>query len=151
MCGTNGCGPLLISDLTAIDVSTAPGFDAAGFRCNSFVVCGVSMTCIYYMVQMQPPANLGHRQSADPTYVDGATVAPPVPVKISVGIGAQSMCTNPNVTFVAGNYVTLTFDGGKTLKVYLPAFSGTQLTLYVSQNGSTFKDAALTMLAAAPP
>jgi hypothetical protein len=147
MCGTNGCGPLLISDLTAIDVSTAPGFDAAGFRCKAFIVCGVAMNCVYFLMDQ----NLGHRQSMDATYTDGTEVMQPVPVKIWMTGGAQSMCTNATVTLAAGNYVTLTFDGGKVLKVYLPAFSGTELTLYVSQNGSTFKDAALTMLAAAPP
>jgi hypothetical protein len=118
----------------------------------AFVVCGVGMTCVYYMPPPgQPPSNLGHRQSADPTYVDGTTATPAVPAEIRVMIGAQSMCMNPAVTFAAGNYVTLTFDAGKVQRVYLSAFTGTDLTLYVSQNGSTYRDAALTMFAAGPP
>jgi hypothetical protein len=149
-CGSNGCGPLLIGDLTAIDVSTAPGFDAVGFRCKAFIVCGVGMTCFYFASPGQPPPNLGHRQSADSTYNDGTTATPAVATKIWITNGAQSMCTGAQMTLTAGSYVTLTYDG-KSLKVYLPAFMGTELTLYASMNGSTFKDQALTQLAAAPP
>jgi hypothetical protein len=55
------------------------------------------------------------------------------------------------VTLAAGNYVTLTYDTSRSVKVYLPAFTGPDLTLYVSMNGSTYKDAALTQLAAQAP
>jgi hypothetical protein len=136
-----------MSDLTSLDVSTAPGFDVAGFRCKAFVVCGAAMSCVYFAVDQ----NLGHRQSAEAMYYDGTAVTPGVPVKIWVTGGAQSGCVDANVTFAAGNYVTLTFDMGKSLKVYLPAFTGKEITLYVSQNGSTYRDAALTQLAAAAP
>ena len=55
------------------------------------------------------------------------------------------------VTFTADDFLTLTYDGGKKLAVYLPMFMGTSLTLYIASDGSTFTDAALTMPARLRP
>ena len=93
---------------------------------------------------------LGSVQSADDVYNDGAEL-PLAAVKLSVSTGAASQCVNPSVTFTEGQYVTLTFDLGKQVKVHLPAFTGNSLTLYIASDGSTFRDAALTMPARLRP
>ena len=139
------CPALSIGDLEAIDDSKAPGFDAPGFRCKSLTICQNASACIYYSTDM-----LGSVQSADDVYNDGAELTP-APVKLSINIGSASQCNNPPITFAADEFLTLTFDGGKKVPVYLPASMGTTLTLYIASDGSTFLDAALTMPARLRP
>jgi hypothetical protein len=43
--------------------------------------------------------------------------------------------------------VTLLLDGERKLAVYFPTFSGSDLTLYVAADGSTYYDVRLTSLA----
>ena len=145
ICPAGGCPPLMIGDLQAIDDSGAPGFDAAMFRCMALTICQNSSSCIYFATDM-----LGSVQSADDVYNDGAELTPAA-VKLSVSTGAASQCVNPSVTFKESEYVMLTFDGGKRLNVYLPMFMGNSLTLYIASDGSTFRDAALTMPARLRP
>ena len=134
-CPAGGCPPLMIGDLQAIDDSGAPGFDAAMFRCMALTICQNSSSCVYFATDM-----LGSAQSADDVYNDGAELTPAA-VKLSISTGAQSQCVNPSVTFTESQYIVLTFDGGKQLKVYLPMFMGNSLTLYIATDGSTFRDA----------
>jgi len=138
-CPAGGCPPLMISDLTGIDVSGAPGFDATGFRCKSLTICPNSSSCIYYATDM-----FGSLQSMEATYTDGAEVQTPAPTKLRLDTGAASQCGNPSVTFTASDTIIIQFDGGKKLTVLLPAFMGTSLTLYIATDGSTYYDAALT-------
>jgi hypothetical protein len=138
-CPVSGCPPLMISDLQAIDVGDAPGFDATGFRCKSLTICPNSSGCVYYSTDM-----FGSLQSMESTYTDGAEVAQPAPTKLHLDIGAASQCGNPAVTFTANDSITIQFDGGKKLVVLLPAFMGTSLSLYIATDGSTYYDAALT-------
>jgi hypothetical protein len=144
-CAPGTCPPLAIGDLQAIDDSGAPGFDATGFRCKSLTVCQNTSACLYYAQDM-----LGSLQSAEDTYTDGVEVAA-APVKLVFAAGAASQCADPSFSLTASDSITLQFDGGKKLSVYLPAFMGTSLTLYVASDGSTFRDAALTMAARLHP
>lgn len=43
--------------------------------------------------------------------------------------------------------VKLTFDGGQSLTVWMPQFTGASLNLYISDNGSSYYDNAFTQLA----
>ena len=144
-CLPGTCPPLSIRRSTGMDVSTAPGFDATGFRCKALSVCGTGASCVDDATD-----TLGEVQSAEAAYQDGAELAP-APVKLRLDGGAASQCGNPPVTFKAGDYVTLVFDSSPKLAVYLPAFLGISLTLYIASDGSTFYDAGLTMPAALAP
>jgi len=144
-CQPGTCPPLAIGDLQAIDDSGAPGFDATGFRCKSLTVCQNASACLYYSQDM-----LGSLQSAEDTYTDGVEV-PAAAVKLVFAAGAASQCADVPLSLTASDSITLQFDGGKKLAVYLPAFTGTSLTLYVASDGSTFRDAALTMAARLHP
>ncbi|HXU06826.1 MAG TPA: hypothetical protein VN903_37995 [Polyangia bacterium] len=146
-CARGMCPALMISDLQAIDDSKAPGFDAPGFRCKSLTICPPNGSCIYYSTMSM----FGSLQSAEDTYSDGAAFATPAAVKVYIDGGAASQCNNPSITFTGDESLTLTFDGGKKVPVYLPAFMGTTLTLYVASDGSTYRDAALTMVARLRP
>jgi hypothetical protein len=138
--GASGPTPLKIQDLQGINTTALPGFDAAGFRAKALNVCGTSqMTCTY-------TANLGYVFSQEPTYYDGSGTTL-VPVKIVIGVGAASQCGDPNIQIASGQYITITYDGGKMLAIPFPAFCGKSLTLYVAANGATFYDPALTQLA----
>ncbi|HEY7374075.1 MAG TPA: hypothetical protein VIF57_18080 [Polyangia bacterium] len=144
-CQPGTCPPLAIGDLQAIDDSGAPGFDAAGFRCKSLTVCQNASACFYYSQDI-----LGSLQSAEDTYTDGVEGAAAA-VKLVFAGGAASQCADPAFSLTASDSITLQFDGGKKLAVYLPAFTGTSLTLYLASDGSTFRDAALTMAARLHP
>jgi hypothetical protein len=147
-CSSTACAPLMMRDLEAINVTGAPGFDAAGFRCKTLTVCGAEMSCIYYDV----PNMFGNVQSQEPKFYDGSVSAVAVvATKLRLGGGAKSECGNPPVTLNDGDIVRLTFDGGKTACVFLPAFTGTELTLYIAADGSTFYDRAFTMHAKKRP
>jgi hypothetical protein len=93
---------------------------------------------------------LGSLQSADDVYNDGVETTPAAAKLVFAG-GAMSACTGMNFTLTAMDTLTLLFDGGKKLQVYLPAFMGTSLTLYIASDGSTYYDAALTMVARLRP
>jgi hypothetical protein len=146
-CARGSCPALTILDLQGIDDSKAPGFDAPGFRCKSLSICQPGSACIYYSTT----TIFGALQSAEDTYSDGIAVAMPKAVMMSIDTGAASQCGNPSITFTADEYLTLTFDGGQKVPVYLPAFTGTSLTLYIATDGSTYRDAALTMPARLRP
>jgi hypothetical protein len=144
-CPAAGCPALAIADLTGISTAAAAGFDAPGFRCKSLTVCGLASGCVYFSNDM-----LGSKQSGEDTFQDGAEASTPMPVKINIDAGAASQCNNPPVTLKATDYVMLTFDGGRQLAVYLPAFTGASLILYPASDGSTYYDAARTMPAGKP-
>jgi hypothetical protein len=120
------------------------GFNDAGFRCKSLSVCGVTQTCTYFA------GFLGSVQSQDEPYSDGDELNESQAIKIRIAAGAQSMCSGVDFSLVQGETLKLTHDGQHTLLVYFPKFVGTELTLYVAANGSTYTDAALTQLAAGP-
>ena len=50
-----------------------------------------------------------------------------------------------------GDYVTLTYDGGKSLRVYPPPLSGKNGTFYIDSKGNTYTDRELSHLAQAAP
>jgi len=145
-CARGSCPALMITDLQAIDDSKAPGFDAPGFRCKSLTICPPIGSCIYYSMTM-----FGSIQSGEDSYTDGAVTANPQAVKVYLDTGAASQCVNSSITFTADEYLTLTYDGGRKVPVYLPAFTGASLTLYVATDGSTYTDAALTQPARLRP
>ena len=144
-CVPGTCPPLLIGDLQGIDDSGAPGFAMAGFRCKALAVCATTASCVYFAQD-----TLGSVQSGETGYTDGPT-AVAAQVKLSITGGAASQCGDPAISLTASDTITLTFDGSKKLAVYLPAFMGTSLTLYIASDGSTFRDAALTMPARLHP
>jgi hypothetical protein len=137
-------GPLKIADLEAIDAAKMTGFNGAGFRCKSLSVCGINQNCVYFT------GFLGSVQSDDEPYSDGDELGDGQAVKIRIAGGAQSMCTGALFTTLPGQFVKLTHDGGHSLQVYFPEFSGAELVLYVHANGNTYWDAALTQLAGKP-
>ncbi len=51
----------------------------------------------------------------------------------------------------AGDTVTITYDGGQELTIYLPTTTENWLRVYVATDGSTYYDRALTRLAQASP
>jgi hypothetical protein len=149
-CGSDGrCAPanrpraqpLAISDLLGISAMSLPGFNVVGFRCKSLVVCGVNQTCHY------SAGRLGSLQSAEERFYDADVIAPG-PVRLRVGPGAASQCGNPPFKILRGDFVELVYDGGRRLRVALPAFGGRELSLYVALDGSTYWDRELTSLAA---
>jgi hypothetical protein len=149
-CGDDGqwhylpCGPLRIGDLVNINASAMPGFSvSSGFRCKSLSVCGVAQSCYYGL----PAQNLGSLQSMEMMYYDGSSFIDAVAVKINIAVGAASQCMDPPITLQAGESIVLSFGNNQTRAVYFPAFNGKSLLLYVREDGSTFYDAALTMLA----
>jgi len=64
-------------------------------------------------------------------------------------VGVQT--EEEEIAIEAGDYVTVTYDGGQTKKVYFPSFSGDEQWLYVGADGSTYWDAGLCELAQGPP
>lgn len=149
--GGGGSGPtesLRIADLLGIDASGMTGFNAAGFRCKSLAVCGTAQNCVYFS------EFLGTVQSQEMPYTDGAELSEPQAVKLRIAGGAQGMCAGTEFKMLSGESLELTYgvaNGQKALLVSMPEFSGTELTLYVAVDGSTYHDAALTKRAAPPP
>jgi hypothetical protein len=137
------CTPLMVADLEHIDAAGLNGFNV-GFRCKSLTVCSPEQNCIYY------GERLGSVHSSETTYTDGAMLTSPAAVKVRIDLGAASQCGNPPITLAAGESITLKFDGGRSRRVFFPAFSGTSLTLYVREDGATCNDAALTQVAQKP-
>ena len=146
-CTAAACGPLLVRDLEAMSAKDAPTFDATGFRCKTLTLCGVDMTCGYY----DPSNMLGSLQSQESMFYDGTEPTLAIAAKLRLGVGAASPCGDPAVTFRDGDFLTVKFDGGKQACIFLPAFTGKELVLYVAADGSTFHDAALTMPAKIRP
>jgi len=70
-----------------------------------------------------------------------------------VSVTVSALAVAGAFTLTAMDTLTLLFDGSKKLQVYLPAFMGTTqtLTLYIASDGSTYYDAALTMVARLRP
>ena len=129
-----------------MDTSGVPGFNALAFRCKALAVCAATASCVYHFAD-----TLGHEQSSEAAFMDGAE-ALPAPAKLMLQGGAASQCSTQSVSIAAGESFGIMFDGGKKLTVYLPAFTGTgELTLYIASDGSTFRDAALTMPARLSP
>jgi len=129
-----------------MDTSGVPGFNALAFRCKALAVCAATASCVYHAAD-----TLGHRQSSEAAFMDGAE-AVPAPAKLMLQGGAASQCSTQSVSIAAGESFGIMFDGGKKVTVHLPAFAGTgELTLYIASDGSTFRDAALTMPAQLSP
>ena len=137
--------PLRIADLTAIDAMSLDGFNAAMFRCKSLAVCGLTQASLYYS------GFLGSVQSDDEFYSDGDELADGQAVKIQIAGGAQSSCTGAAMSIDGGESIVLTFNNGQQLIVYFPAFQGTELLLYVADDGSTYYDSEMTLLARSRP
>ncbi len=133
----------MVADLEHIDTTNLIGFNV-GFRCKSLTVCGAQQSCIYYSDY------LGSIQSSEVAYSDGLTLGSPAAVKVKLDGGAASQCGNPAVILPAGQSITIKFDGGRSRRVFFPAFTGTSLTLYVREDGATCTDAALTQVAQKP-
>ncbi len=82
------------------------------------------------------------------TFIDKNVYSIPKQVEMLLGIGEEA-----NILIPAGKIVTLTYDGGKRLDVYLPEYWTSPSTYYVypAIDGSTYYDEALTQLAQAAP
>jgi len=135
--------PLLISDLESMDIDAVPGL-AVGFRCKAYVVCVPGQNCVYF------GENLGYYASGE-RYYDGLVAEPAAPARFRMGVGAAGQCNNPPVAIEAGQWIRLTHDGEQITDVYLPAFEGPQLTLYIAADGATYRDPGLTDLAQPAP
>jgi hypothetical protein len=141
-----------MSDLEGLDATGLgtgffnPNWPNGGFRCKTLTVCGTQQACIYFSQRS------GSLQSGEASYYDGDTVHnPPRPVKLYLGMGAASQCGELNFGITAGQSFVMTYDGGRVLRVYVPAITTTQATLWVGSDGSTYFDANLTQLAQASP
>jgi len=80
-------------------------------------------------------------------FTDGGSYTPAQAVGVWVGRDSEDFAIQ------AGDYVTVTYDGGLTANVYFPAISGqNDQWLYVGADGSTYWDKGMCDLAqAAPP
>jgi len=80
-------------------------------------------------------------------FTDGGSYTPAQAVGVWVGRDSEDFAIQ------AGDYVTVTYDGGLTANVYFPAISGqSDQWLYVGADGSTYWDKGMCDLAqAAPP
>jgi len=67
----------------------------------------------------------------------------PQPAGVLVGKDQQEIAVQ------AGDYVTVTYDGGRTKRVYFPAIRGDSVELYIGNDGSTYRDRGLCDLAQA--
>ena len=135
--------PLLISDLESIDITAVPGLEA-GFRCKAYVVCVPGQNCVYF------GENLGYYASGE-RYYDGVVANPAAPARFRISVGAAGQCNDPPVAIEAGQWIRLTHDEGQITDVYLPAFEGPQLSLYIAVDGATYRDPGLTNLAQPAP
>ncbi|HQM53222.1 MAG TPA: PQQ-binding-like beta-propeller repeat protein, partial [bacterium] len=77
-------------------------------------------------------------------FEDGAGYEQPQATGVWVGRDSEDIAVQ------AGDYVTVTYDGGRTRKIYFPALSG-ESTLYIGFDGSTYWDRDLCDLAQAAP
>jgi hypothetical protein len=136
------CGPLLLSDISAMDVTKFIGFNL-GPRCKTITVCGIAQNCIYYGEM------LGSLESGEAMFYDGVSLMSPTAVKISLNVGAASQCGNPVVTIQAGESFSVT-TAQQVKRIFLPAFMGTDFVFYVREDGATFKDQALTIFLQGP-
>jgi hypothetical protein len=149
-CATDGqwhsytCGPLVATDVTSIDASGLPGFDV-GFRCKSLTVCGASQTCSYSA--STGSGNLASIQSSEAIYYDGVTLQDGQAVVVQIAVGAASQCGDPSITIAKGEVILVGLSSGIAIKIFFPDFTGTDLRLYVREDGVTFYDAALTQRA----
>lgn len=145
-CRGASCGALRISDLTSLVATGAPGFANAGFRCKSLSVCAATGQCFY----SGGAATFGSVQSGEDTFSDGVTTSPASAARFLLDLGAASQCGDPAITFVAGEKIRVVHDGA-SVDVYLPAFTGKRLELFIAADGSTYYDAALTQTAKLKP
>jgi YD repeat-containing protein len=134
-----------IGDLESIDLSRMPGFNL-NTSCHAVTVCpDAAGFCRYTSTE-----KLGWKGSyLTAIYGDGAVASPAARIRLEFNLGPDSTCPNTPYTFAAGDTLGLTFDGGKHTTVYLPAFTGGpgSLVLWVGDDGSTYYDAARTLLA----
>ncbi|MAG38452.1 hypothetical protein CMO90_00005, partial [Candidatus Woesearchaeota archaeon] len=141
--GFNSVCSLKITDLENIDVSNFSS-DVGCFRAKSYSFCKHA-DCTHYNA-------FGHlfgtSSSDEPnSYTDYEEYDTPQMVLFKISVGPASQCGNPPVNISSGEYVTMTYNGGQQLNVYLPQFYGTELVLYVGNDGSTFYDEDLTDVA----
>ena len=146
----DGCDTWLAQDIEDLDLTNFPSSTnvpdpTCVFRAKSYTFCAASDLCVYFV------NNVGGKHSGESPYYDGATLATPTHMQFDIGRGPASQCNNPAVDISAGEYITVTFDGGQTLDVYLPAFNGVDLSLYIARDGSTYYDVALTNMAQVSP
>ncbi|MFH1642723.1 MAG: MopE-related protein, partial [Nanoarchaeota archaeon] len=137
--------PLMLVDLENIDISNLQYNNAEDYSCGSSAIIRISNAWGGILADYQ--LMIGHTpgtHNTDITVSDGNSL-------ISMAI---KLATN------AGEYVTLTYDSGTTLDVYLPfrqsvplAVTTCQqaLTLYIASDGSTYYDKELTNLAQSAP
>ncbi|NLW94850.1 MAG: exo-alpha-sialidase [Chlamydiae bacterium] len=87
---------------------------------------------------------LGYVYDNSNIFTDKASYAPQ-PAGVLVGLDQEGIAVQ------AGDYVTVTYDGGQTKRVYFPAIHGDTVGLYIAHDGSTYWDRGLCDLAQAAP
>ena len=135
---------LIISDLQNIDLT--------GLTYGQGTGCGSSNYVAFRFFDSSQSYGYGERKGVNKTgcsFMDGSGgESHPLMMDILAIAPAD---------ILAGDYVNITFDGGQTKDIYLPALSGTGnplAKLYIANDGSTYYDQALTQLArssTAPP
>jgi Squalene-hopene cyclase C-terminal domain/Thrombospondin type 3 repeat/Prenyltransferase and squalene oxidase repeat len=100
----------------------------------------------YIYIRTFSGTGLGWYGLSDQAFYDGNVAAEPSPIFIVIDI---NLCGC--ITIEAGDTLTLDTDAGQ-ITIYLPAVSpGSQINLYVSDDGSTYYDSAMTSLAHSSP
>ena len=131
---------LIISDLENIDLT--------GLTYGQGTGCGNINYVAFVFSNYSGAYRYGLRKGVDKTGCSFEDVSGGESHPLMMGLFAPWGC---NV--LAGDYVTITFDGGQTLNVFLPAMT-TNENLYIANDGSTYYDEGLTQLAqssTAPP
>jgi hypothetical protein len=62
---------------------------------------------------------------------------------LQIMVGAASQCLDPAITIAKGEFITVKLANGTSVMIVFPAFTGTQLLLYVREDGATFYDDSL--------
>ena len=124
--------PLEIGDVTDLHIASTRSSVEGGW----FFYFGLADD-VYY----NPLGYVGDNSNI---FTDGAAYTPQ-PAGVWVGRDSE------DIAIQAGDYVTVTYDGGLTKRIYFPAIYGADVTLYIAHDGSTYWDLGLCDLAQGVP
>lgn len=123
---------LVITDLTNIDIS--------GLANQSYTSTGYG---IQFYIRHTSNITLwkGYARTDDFIYFDGEEIQ-----TYAIKVMVYPTTDAPEIDLHAGDYITLTYDGGQTIKVYFPAYKSTYIkNFYIANTGETYYDSLLTL------
>jgi hypothetical protein len=84
-------------------------------------------------------------------FYDGEELVDHERVVLKIATGADSRCGDPIITVAVGESLRIVASDGRELDVWLPAWTGREAWLWVGDDGRTYWDYDLTMLAGDRP